>query len=525
MGKKTLTIDSVTGKYVLETIVDNLENAKGSDSVSYSAQAVDKIIDDIKVNKANKNGDISTDFNAKKLTVSENIIPSKSGLSIGDEHNRFSSIYVNEAYLSTNTLYLGDTPIMGTEKDTIMIKSDKDQSINIKTTGVGSTKIISENNVELSTSGSNADVIVQATGQGSRAVLSANNTVEMNAPHVNMTGDINVSGPMRTKGITIDGDLIVNGDTVTVNSQTIQTKDNIIEVNYGQVGNGVTAGQAGIKINRGDSAPYYMIFDEEDDMFKVGTVGNLETIASQKYVLNNKYIHPENHPASMITGLSTVATSGNYNDLLNKPTSLPANGGNADTIDGKHASDFLLKTWLPENDHIRKHSMTSISDHNAGNWKMFYSNGSGQVMEVGLGSVNQILKFNGNSAPTTVNEYELNVTTITKSLILTQNWIDTGIEGTTLTTGSYMVQIMPTDNAITNQFNEYYTGTMSWYSGTTNSTETDEIILHKAGQAANSGHIYLRVARSSNGILKLQIAYTKELTTATNITFKFKRIM
>lgn len=30
----------------------------------------------------------------------------------------------------------------------------------------------------------------------------------------------------------------------------------------------------------------------------------------------------------------------NYNDLTNKPTSLPANGGNADTVDGKHANDF-----------------------------------------------------------------------------------------------------------------------------------------------------------------------------------------
>ena len=40
----------------------------------------------------------------------------------------------------------------------------------------------------------------------------------------------------------------------------------------------------------------------------------------------NKYIHPSTHPASMITGL---------------PTSLPANGGNADTVDGKHATDFV----------------------------------------------------------------------------------------------------------------------------------------------------------------------------------------
>lgn len=47
-------------------------------------------------------------------------------------------------------------------------------------------------------------------------------------------------------------------------------------------------------------------------------------------------------PASTVTGLATVATSGSYNDLSNKPTiptiptSLPANGGNADTVDGYH---------------------------------------------------------------------------------------------------------------------------------------------------------------------------------------------
>ena len=34
----------------------------------------------------------------------------------------------------------------------------------------------------------------------------------------------------------------------------------------------------------------------------------------------NNYTHPSTHAASMITGLATVATSGSYNDLSNKPT-------------------------------------------------------------------------------------------------------------------------------------------------------------------------------------------------------------
>lgn len=48
--------------------------------------------------------------------------------------------------------------------------------------------------------------------------------------------------------------------------------------------------------------------------------------ASDKVKLNsiaanaNNYTHPSTHPASMITGLASVATSGSYSDLSNKPT-------------------------------------------------------------------------------------------------------------------------------------------------------------------------------------------------------------
>lgn len=52
------------------------------------------------------------------------------------------------------------------------------------------------------------------------------------------------------------------------------------------------------------------------------------------------YTHPDTHPASMITGLATVATSGKYSDLTEKPTSLPAAGGDADTVGGKYPSAF-----------------------------------------------------------------------------------------------------------------------------------------------------------------------------------------
>lgn len=47
--------------------------------------------------------------------------------------------------------------------------------------------------------------------------------------------------------------------------------------------------------------------------------GTSSTITTQDTV----YTHPSTHPASMITGLATVATSGKYSDLSGKP-SIPA---------------------------------------------------------------------------------------------------------------------------------------------------------------------------------------------------------
>lgn len=87
---------------------------------------------------------------------------------------------------------------------------------------------------------------------------------------------------------------------------------------------------------------------------------------SDKPTIPGEYTHPENHPASMVTGLATVATTGNYDDLNGKPTiptiptSLPANGGNADTVGGKQASDFAeanhTHNYAPQNHSHTEHS-------------------------------------------------------------------------------------------------------------------------------------------------------------------------
>jgi hypothetical protein len=68
---------------------------------------------------------------------------------------------------------------------------------------------------------------------------------------------------------------------------------------------------------------------------------------------------------------------------------------------------------------------------------------------------------------------------------------------------------------------------MSWFASATNATETDEITLHRAGHAPNTGVIFLRTKRQASGNtdLRLQIAGTTVNTGASNYTFKFRRMI
>lgn len=65
------------------------------------------------------------------------------------------------------------------------------------------------------------------------------------------------------------------------------------------------------------------------------------------------YTHPPTHPADMITGLSTVATSGSYNDLSNKPAVVksvnnvtPDSNGNVNiSVSGSGVSTDTANIW------------------------------------------------------------------------------------------------------------------------------------------------------------------------------------
>ena len=118
------------------------------------------------------------------------------------------------------------------------------------------------------------------------------------------------------------------------------------------------------------------------------------------------------------------------------------------------------------------------------------------------------------------------VISIQKQIKLTTDWLDTGIAGNSLDTGTYVVQVSGFNSSYTQLYSEIYSGVMSWYSGTTNSGNSSEIFLHNAGLADNNNAIYLRTLRvAGSKTLKLQIACKVAATGTDILTFKFRRLI
>jgi len=95
--------------------------------------------------------------------------------------------------------------------------------------------------------------------------------------------------------IIIDGNLTVTGSTTSVETVNSTIKDNLIVLNEGEVGAGVTAGTAGIEIERGSLSNTTFTFNESLDIWelKIGasyavlrgaTPVNANDLATKDYV-------------------------------------------------------------------------------------------------------------------------------------------------------------------------------------------------------------------------------------------------
>ena len=124
-----------------------------------------------------------------------------------------------------------------------------------------------------------------------------------------LNGTITLDTGNQIGQVIVTGDLLVQGNTTTVESETMTVKDNIIYLNYGETGAGVSLGTAGISIERGSAADVSLFFDETTDTFRfIDALGNLVPLQSN-------YITSGNGDLRLFTGVGTgvISVTGTVN--------------------------------------------------------------------------------------------------------------------------------------------------------------------------------------------------------------------
>ena len=158
------------------------------------------------------------------------------------------------------------------------------------------------------------------------------------------------------KNATFKGDLLVEGQSFVTEAETVEIKDNLLLLNKGEVGAGVTKGIAGLEIDRGTEPNYFIIFDESDSRFKAGVEGDLWNLAlreSDDNMLDGYFISWNSKDKI----LSTTNIVNESTPLLFGRTDYKQYSGNRTDPDGNYSSYAFISE--AEGNHLYNFSGSS----------------------------------------------------------------------------------------------------------------------------------------------------------------------
>jgi hypothetical protein len=202
-------------------------------------------------------------------------------------------------------------------------------------------------------------------------------------------------GATTSNNITV-GDIAVNGGDITTNQATFNIGNTATSTQTINLGTAATANTVTKTLNIGTG----------------GAAGSTTNITIGSTVAGTLTL---NSPAVVIPGNLTVTGTVTTNNVETVSTSngIVFEGNAADNneltlLAGTLTADRTVTlpdatgtVALTSDLHTRSHTMTSTSDHTAGNWKVFHSNGSGQVVELSLGTAGHYLRAGGAAAAPT----------------------------------------------------------------------------------------------------------------------------
>ena len=156
------------------------------------------------------------------------------------------------------------------------------------------------------------------------------------------------TGPVQGE-VVVTGNITINGTQTVVNSNELNVEDNIITVNHGESGVGVTLGTAGIQVDRGAAADARWVYDESitwtDPITETGLMGGwsarslsgaliaiqtvaIDTVGGDLYLINEG------------TGVISVTGTNDYENQVTDDDDIPNKKYVDDEIVGALTSTF-----------------------------------------------------------------------------------------------------------------------------------------------------------------------------------------
>lgn len=223
--------------------------------------------------------------------------------SIGTEARRFGNAYfnnINSSVVQTESLETG----LGLGIGSITSSTDISLSAGnrVKVDGAVPFRVSSTTDTDQAGIAPQSGDLIYNTTQSRLQIYQNGAWVALHSG--TFTGNVTAAtGQSDFNDVVIAGNLTVSGTTTTVDTANTTIKDNVITLNEGETGAGVTAGTSGIEIDRGSEANKTLVWDETDDKWTVGSeifkASTFEAVAFSGSLLYNG---GQNAPLQIFSG-------------------------------------------------------------------------------------------------------------------------------------------------------------------------------------------------------------------------------
>lgn len=156
---------------------------------------------------------------------------------------------------------------------------------------------------------------------------------------VNSGGTITLDTGVSDGTVIVTGDLVVNGNTTTINTTEMTVEDRIVTLNSGEQGSGITLSngnrQSGIEIDRGSLSNAQFVFDEtlqwydsvnsvvQSGSFILKTADGAESALKLNTIVSGAGAHNFVFDLQGLSGVLSVANTTNYYQRVTHDNDIP----------------------------------------------------------------------------------------------------------------------------------------------------------------------------------------------------------